>query len=121
MHATHPPININSTDVTQPDPINQLRSIATTERSITITWIHSAAIFIDRFEVTYRYTVRRCSAPPGASRRDSISDGRRRSHTLSGLNEDSDYTITVRAINDEGSSMATTTATTDTSGNQMLL
>ena len=69
--------------------------------------------------VTYSYTVRRCSAPPGASRTDSISDGRR-SHTLSGLNEDSDYTITVRAMNDVGSSMATTTTgTTDTSGNSV--
>ena len=41
-----------------------------------------------------------------------------RSHNLSGLNEDSDYTITVRAINNVGSSMnTTTTASTNTSGN----
>ena len=72
--------------------------------------------------VTYSYTIRRCSAPPGASRTDSISDGTMRSYILSGLNEDSDYTITVRAINDVGSSMNTTTAaTTDTSGIHMNL
>ena len=52
----------------------------------------------------------------GASMMNSISSDSR-SHTLSGLNEDSDYTITVRAINDVGSSMATTTrGTTDTAG-----
>jgi predicted phage tail protein len=40
-----------------------------------------------------------------------------RSHTLRGLNEDSRYTITVRAINTVGSTMATTSADTLTSGN----
>ena len=83
----------------------------------TNTWTQTTNIFIDRFEVAYSYTVGRCSAPPGASRTDSISDGTMRSHTLSNLDEDSEYTITVRAINDVGSSMATTRATTDTSGN----
>ena len=102
--------------VTQPDPTIGVTAIATTARSITITWIHSTAIFIDRFEVTYSYTVRRCSPPISGSGTGSISDSTRRSHTLSGLNEDSDYTITVRAINDVGSSMNSTTATTDISG-----
>ena len=108
----------------RPDHVNGLTVIAQTATSITITWTVSSTtvIPITGFEVTYRYTVRRCSAPPGASRTDPIYDGRRRSHILSGLNEDSDYTITVRAINDEGSSMATTTrGTTDTSGNHMNL
>jgi predicted phage tail protein len=39
-----------------------------------------------------------------------------RSHTLTGLNEDSRYTITVRAINTMGSAIATVTADTLTSG-----
>ena len=112
--------SIISTDV-RPGPISGLRVTVHTATSITITWTQTTNIFIDRFEVTYSYIVRRCSASPGASHTDSISDGTMRSHTLSGLNEDSDYTITVRAINDAGSSMATTTATTDTSGNHMNL
>ena len=106
-----------------PDPVSGLRVSAHTATSITITWTVSSTtvIPITGFEITYSYTVRRCSAPPGASHTDSISDGTRRSHTLSGLNEDSDYTITVRAINDVGSSMDTTTrSTTDTSGKHNL-
>ena len=108
----------------RPDPVISLTvtASATTATSITITWTVSSTtvIPITGFEVTYSYTVRRCSAPAGASRTDSISDGRRRSHTLRGLNQDSDYTITVRVINDVGSSMATTTrGTTDTSGNSV--
>ena len=107
----------------RPDPVSGLTVTAHTATSITITWTVSSAtvIPITGFEVTYNYTVRRCSPAISGSGTDSISDGRRRSHTLSGLNEDSDYTITVRAINDVGSSMATTTrGTTDTSGNYNL-
>ena len=103
-----------------PGPISNLRATGSAT-SITITWMQSMDIFIDRFVVTYRYTVMRCSAPPSASRTDPISDGTRRSHTLSGLNEDSDYTITVRAINDVGSSMTTTVIATPTSGYHMNL
>ena len=104
----------------RPDPVSGLTVTAHTATSITITWTVSSTtvIPITGFMVTYNYTVRGCSAPPGASRTDSISDDIRRSHALSGLNEDSDYTITVRAINDVGSSIDTTTrGTTDTSSN----
>ena len=106
----------------RPDPVSGLRVTAHTATSITITWTVSSAtvIPITGFEITYNYTVRGCSPPISGSGTDSISDGTRRSHTLSGLNEDSDYTITVRAINDVGSSMDTTTrGTTDTSGNHL--
>ena len=58
----------------------------------------------------------RCSAPHGAPRTDNISDGSMRSHTLRGLNEDSRYTIIVRAFNNEGSTMETIMADTLTSG-----
>ena len=104
----------------RPGPLITLRVTGHTATSITITWTSSTSVIpITGFEVTYSYTVRGCSI--SGSGADSISDGTMRSHTLSGLNENSDYTITVRAINDVGSSMATTTATTtDTSGNYNL-
>ena len=108
----------------RPDPVISLTVTTQTATSITITWSVSSTtvIPITGFEVTYSYTVRRCSAPPGASRTDPISDGTRRSHILNGLNEDSDYTITVRTFNDVGSSMnSTTRGTTDTSGSHMNL
>ena len=84
-----------------------------TTTSLTITWTVSGSV--DRFNVTYTYIVNRCSTP-GASRTDPISDGSMRSYTLRGLNEDSNYTITVRAVNSAESTMATVTVNTLTSG-----
>ena len=46
----------------------------------------------------------------------TISDGSTRSHTLTGLEEDSSYTITVRANNTVGMTMATITADTSNAG-----
>ena len=127
LTGTHRPTNVETIIVpiwsflpsVRPDPVSDLTVTAHTATSITITWTVSSTtvIPITDFEITYNYTVRRCSAPISGSHRDSISDGTRRSHTLSGLNEDSDYIITVRAINVIVSSIATTTrGTTDTSG-----
>ena len=67
--------------------------------------------FIERFEVSYSYTVNTCTDPAGSGM-VTISDGTRRSHTLSGLNEDSQYTITVTAINSVGNTSNITTAST---------
>ena len=97
-----------------PGPVINLRVTTRAATILTITWAMSGDI--DRFEVTYSYTVNRCSAPQGATQTDMISDSSMRSHTLRDLNEDSSYTITVRAINDEGSTMATIMADTVTSG-----
>ena len=94
--------------------LSNLQVTTPTATTLTITWTVSGSI--DRFEVTYSYTVNRCSAPQGAPRTDTISDGSMRSHTLRDLNEDSSYTITVRAINTAGSTMETITADTLTSG-----
>ena len=86
-----------------------------TATNLTITWTVSGSI--DRFEVTYNYTVNRCSAPPGAPRTDTISDGSTsRAYTLVDLNEDSNYIIVVQAINTAGSTNATMMANTSTSG-----
>ena len=74
----------------------------------------TGGVLIERFEVSYSYTVNICTAP-AVSGMVAIGDGTRRSHTLSGLNEDSQYTITVTAINNQGQTMATTAASTDTS------
>ena len=93
--------------------VSNILSTAPTATTLPITWTVSGSI--DRFEVTYSYTVNRCSAPQGAPRTDTISDGSTRS-TLRDLNEDSRYTITVRAISTAGSTMETITADTLTSG-----
>ena len=98
-----------------PGPVSNLQVASRTATSLRITWAVSGTI--DRFEVTYSYTVKRCSAPQGPPRTDTISDGSMRSYTLRGLNEDSRYIITVRAINIAGTTMLTTSTTeTGTSG-----
>ncbi len=47
--------------------------------------------------------------------------GSTRSYNLMSLNEDSTYTITVTAINGEGSRLSTITADTSTSGNHTII
>ena len=103
----------------RPGPVSNLQVTTPTATTLTITWTVSGSI--DRFEVAYNYTVNRCSAPQGAPRTDTISDGSMRSHTLRGLNEDSNYTITVRAINTAGSTMATITADTGNAALNLLI
>ena len=82
--------------------------VTPTATTLTITWTVSGDIA--QFEVTYNYTINGC-LETGGPLTDTISDGSMRSHTLRGLNEDSKYTITIRAINTAGSiTMATITA-----------
>jgi hypothetical protein len=95
-----------------PGPVSNLRVTTRSATTITISWTASGVI-----EITYSYTVNRCSAPPGVPLSDTISAGFATSHTLGNLNEDSSYTITVTAINSAGSTMAMITADTLTSGN----
>ena len=91
-----------------------------TATTISLTWNMTGNIFIEIFEISYSYTVTTCTAPAGSGM-VTISDGTRRSHTLNGLNEDSQYTITVTAINNQGQTMATTTASTDTSSENIYM
>ncbi len=102
-----------------PDAPSELTVIIVTATSITITWTQSSDIFIDRYEISYMYTVRRCSASPGQGMNTLSSSAR--SYNLMSLNEDSTYIITVTAINDEGSRSSTITADTSTSGNQTII
>ena len=83
-----------------------------TATTLAIAWTVSGSI--DRIEVSYNYIVNRCSSR-GTSRTDHLSVGSV-SYTLSGLNEDSNYTITVRAINAAEFTMSTIAANTLTSG-----
>ncbi len=102
-----------------PDAPSDLTVTMVTATFITITWTQSSDIFIDRYEVSYMYTIRRCSASPGQGM-NTIS-GSARSYILMSLNEDSTYTITVTAINDQGSRSSTITADTSTSGNHTII
>ncbi len=102
-----------------PNAPHALTVTMVTATSITIAWTQSSDIFIDRYEVSYMYTIRRCSASPGQGM-DALS-GSARAYNLMSLNEDSTYTITVTAINDGGSRSSTITADTSTSGNHTII
>ena len=69
---------------------------------------------MDSYTVSYNYIIRRCGSGP-VSGSEEISDGNARNFTLTGLEEDSDYTITLTAISVAGqftSNQITTTSTT---------
>ena len=95
-------------------PVLNLREAGVTATSLTISWTLVTGD-IDTLEVDYSYTVKRCSEQ-GPTMMEAISSSLTTSHTLRNLNEDSSYTITVRAINTAGSTMATITADTLTAG-----
>ena len=110
------------TDAVPNSPSN-LRATMHTATSITITWKETTTTNIDRYEVTYSYTVRRCSAPAGPAMTSTVTSTsiRSKSHTLMNLNEDSTYNITVRNINGAVSNMSTITANTATAGNHHMI
>jgi predicted phage tail protein len=93
--------------------LSNLQVTTPTATTLTVTWTASADI--EQFEVTYSYTVNRCS-DTGGPVTANITNGSMRSYTLNNLNEDSRYTITVRAINTVGSTRATVIGATKTSG-----
>ena len=97
-----------------PGEVTNLQMTSSTATTIHITWAVSG--YVNYFEVIYNFTVKRCSAPPGEQHTGNIFNGSARSYNLTGLNEDSNYSITVRAINNEGSTNATVSANTLTSG-----
>ncbi len=103
-----------------PDAPSNLTVAMVTATSIIITWTQSSDIFIDRYKISYMYTIRKCLASPEQGMNTLLS-GSARSYNLMSLNEDSTYTITVIAINDEGSRSSTITANTSTSGNHTII
>jgi hypothetical protein len=94
--------------------LSNLQATTLNATSINLTWTVSG--FISQFQVTYSYTIKNC-LEMGGPLTVTIINGSERLYTLRGLNEDSDYTITVRAFSIIESTMATTSADTLTSGN----
>ena len=73
---------------------------------------------MDRYTVSYMYTIRRCGSGP-VSGSVEISDGNTKNFTLTDLEEDSDYTITLIAISANGQLQITSniiSTTTHTAG-----
>ena len=93
--------------------ISKLEVEGATSNSLHFKWTLTNG-FSDRFELTYYYMVHGCLERRGPFN-VTISNGSMMSYNLSDLIEDSNYTITVKAINIAGSTMDTAIADTLTS------
>ena len=88
-----------------------------TSTTIALSWTQSGSS-VDSYTISYTYTIRRCGSGP-VSRSEGISDVNARSFTLTDLEEDSDYAITLTAISAAGQLTSNEiSATTDTAGIQ---
>ena len=97
-----------------PDPVSHLEVIAFNATTLSINWTVSGEI--DYINITYNYTVKSCSAMQSTPLSYIMLNSTVRSYILKNANEDSSYTITVRAINTIGSSKNMTTVDTPTAG-----
>ena len=85
-----------------------------TSTTIALSWTQSGSS-VDRYTVSYTYIIRRCGCPMTGS--EDISDGDATSFTLTDLEEDSNYTITLTAISAAGQATSNQiTATTSEAG-----
>ena len=91
-----------------------LADATTTSTTIALSWTQSGSS-VDSYTVSYTYTIRRCGSGPVSGSDEEISDGNARRFTLTDLDEDSDYIITLTAISAAGqlpSNQINTTTTT---------
>ena len=92
-----------------------LSAPTSTATTISLSWTQPGGD-VDSYTVSYTYTIRQCG-PGVMSGSQSISDGSARSYELSGLEEDSDYTITLTAnVGTESIDSNMISATTGTAG-----
>ena len=87
-----------------------------TSTTIALSWTQSGSS-VDNYTLFYTYTIRRCGSGPVMSGSEVIGDGNGMSFTLTGLEDDSNYTITLTAISVAGQLTSNEiSATTDTAG-----
>ena len=95
-------------------PIGMNASVGSTV--VNITWSKRSNDIVHQYELQYSYRIRECLNNSGTSNITELSNSSR-SHTLENQEEDSDFTISLFAINPAGKSEAATVmATTLPSG-----
>ena len=84
--------------------------------SITLSWDQPAGVVVDRYVIVYTYQGG-CSDYTQPENIATVNDGTAREYTLQNLQEFSDYSINITAVNDAGQSMQThLKSTTQTAG-----
>ena len=107
-----------------PPPTNLIVAVQSLATSITLTWDQPlGAEAVEGFEINYSYVILECIRdgdntpfPPVTL---TLNDGSQRSYTIMNstrtpVDEDSQYTITMRAVNSVGMSAHSNTAYTTT-------
>ena len=89
-----------------------LMDATATSTTIALSWTQSGSS-VDSYRVSYTYNIRMCGSCP-ISGNEEISDGNARSFTLTDIEEDSDYTITLTAISAAAGQLTSNQITTTT-------
>ena len=98
---------IIAVDVSPPSSPTNLASPSQSPTSITLSWEQPAGDVVDRYDIAYTYQGG-CSDYTQPENMATVNDGTAREYTLQNLQEFSDYTISVAAVNGGGSSPAAT-------------
>ena len=92
--------------------------------SITLTWTQPVEDIVSSYEIVFSYqgpcsgfTHTNTTTVEGTSRNYTV-EGTSRNYTLTALQEFSNYTVNVTAVNDVGNATATVLGTTLSAGNQ---
>ncbi len=82
-----------------------ISTLQTTSTSITITWTQTTGDVVDSYTISYSFRVIGCDGGSGSTGNKDIMgiDGATRMYTLSGLEEFTEFTITLTAVNEAGS------------------
>ena len=109
-------INAFSVDVPPPSSPTTLASPSQSPTSITLSWEQPAGDVVDRYDIVYTY-LGGCSDYTQPENMAAVNDGAAREYTLQNLQEFSNYTLTITAVNYAGQSIQTKlTATTQLAG-----
>ncbi len=84
--------------------------------SIDLTWVQPTGDMVESYIISYTFSINGCPGEDGTWM-IPLSDGTTRQYTISGVEEDARYTISITAMNGAGSSNpASITATTFIAG-----
>ena len=79
--------------------------------SIDLTWVQPTGDMVESYIISYTFSINGCPGEDG-TRMIPLSDGTTRQYTISGVEEDARYTISITAMNGAGSNNPATIMTT---------
>ena len=90
-----------------------VEATAAAPTSIVLTWTHPPMDMVDSFLIAYSFTIRDCDSDEAGMSPWWVVSGDTRNFSLTGLEENSDFVLSILARNSAGDSeVSQTTATT---------